>query len=209
MQQEHQSPSSGAYRNGESAALPGEDEGRTDGSAPEALPPPDDSNPEQPAEAEPIQPQLPVAPLPPPVAGDGAPIQALDNQIAQPGNFVPNDAIDEGVMLLSKLHHGDNRDGVNLAGPGTRSRRERVQVICVARCPHGGHFATGSSDGVCRVWSDEDDPAVKFVDDTFSIPGRSIRSAQAEPRQPSTPASAQQTPTKGQSESKTKGMLPR
>ena len=81
------------------------------------------------------------------------------------------DSIDEGVKLLSKLKHGETFDEANAVGAGTRSRRSAVKVICVARCPHGGHFATGSDDGVCRVWLDEDDPAVKLVDDMFRADG--------------------------------------
>jgi hypothetical protein len=84
-----------------------------------------------------------------------------------PGSFVANDKMDEGVKLVAKLQHGaplDERAG----GPGTRARRQAVKVICVARCPHGGHFATGSDDGICRVWQDDDDPAVEVTDKLHS-----------------------------------------
>jgi hypothetical protein len=84
-----------------------------------------------------------------------------------PGSFVANDKMDEGVKLVAKLQHGaplDERAG----GPGTRARRQAVKVICVARCPHGGHFATGSDDGICRVWQDDDDPAVEAADKLHS-----------------------------------------
>jgi hypothetical protein len=80
-----------------------------------------------------------------------------------PGSFVANDKMDEGVKLVAKLQHGAPLDE-RAVGPGTRARRQAVKVICVARCPHGGHFATGSDDGICRVWQDDDDPAVEATD---------------------------------------------
>jgi len=73
----------------------------------------------------------------------------------QPGQFVRNDVLDEGVRLVTKLQHGAPPDQ-NLPGASTRSRRKAVKVICIARCPKGGHFATGAEDGICRVWSEED-----------------------------------------------------
>lgn len=126
---------------------------------------------------------IPLPPLPPsvaaaaPIAGGHAlpPVavaaaaaangqnQANRQNGVDPGSFVANDKLDEGVKLLAKLQHGaplDERAG----GPGTRARRAAVKVICVARCPHGGHFATGSDDGICRVWQDDDDPAVEATD---------------------------------------------
>lgn len=81
----------------------------------------------------------------------------------QPGRFVANDRIDEGVRLIAKLQHGASLDERALA-PGTRSRRAAVKVICVARCPYGGHFATGSDDGICRIWKDEDDGLSERID---------------------------------------------
>jgi WD40 repeat protein len=119
--------------------------------------------------AAPPPPQLPVPPLPPGgnnVAGqNGAAAQNRNN--IEPGLFVAGADIDEGVKLLSKLQHGavvDEHHG----GHATRSRRSTVKVICVARCSLGGHFATGSDDGICRVWRDDDDSAVKKVDDKVS-----------------------------------------
>ena len=55
-----------------------------------------------------------------------------------------------------------------MAGPGTRSRRSAVNVICVARCPLGGYFSTGSDDAICRVWQDSDDRCVSLVDKRFT-----------------------------------------
>jgi hypothetical protein len=74
---------------------------------------------------------------------------------AQPGQFVRNDMLDEGVRLVTKLQHGAPPDE-SLPGAATRSRRKAVRVICIARCPKGGHFATGAEDGICRVWSEEE-----------------------------------------------------
>jgi hypothetical protein len=81
----------------------------------------------------------------------------------EPGQFIANDMLDEGVKLLSKLRHGASLEEAQ-NGPGTRTRRAAVKVICVARCPTGGQFATGSDDGICRVWRDEDDNDVRNVD---------------------------------------------
>ena len=78
-----------------------------------------------------------------------------------PGQFVANDLIDEGVKLLSKYQHGNIMED---HGPGTRSRRSAVNVICVARCPLGKQFVTGSDDGICRVWEDFDDSSVTIID---------------------------------------------
>lgn len=64
------------------------------------------------------------------------------------GNFVANDRIDEGVEIVSKLRHGSPPETLDSGVPGTRSRLSSVKVICVARCPKGGHFATGSDDGM-------------------------------------------------------------
>jgi hypothetical protein len=109
--------------------------------------------------------QVPHAPLPLPPLPPAAPLnnQAVqDNEPQDEGTFVANDVIDEGVKLLFRLKHTPEE---NISSPGgTRSRRAPIKVICLARCPHGGHFATGSDDGVCRVWRDEDDPAVNQID---------------------------------------------
>lgn len=79
------------------------------------------------------------------------------------GQFIANDFIDKGVKLVSKLQHGATLDD-RLGGPGTRARRSAVNVICVAICPYGGHFATGSDDGICRVWQEDDNSAVERID---------------------------------------------
>lgn len=104
---------------------------------------------------------LPQAPVVPNNAGDNANEAAGENN-ANPGAFVANDIMDEGIRLVAKLQHGDVV--IQETGPGTRSRRKLVKVICVARCPIGGHFATGSDDGICRVWEDEDDERLALID---------------------------------------------
>jgi WD40 repeat protein len=81
----------------------------------------------------------------------------------QIGQFVFNDNLDEGVRLVSKLQHGPPLDE-NLPGAATRSRRKAVRVLCIARCPRGGHFATGADDGLCRVWSEEDGEVIAKID---------------------------------------------
>jgi hypothetical protein len=144
---------------------------------------------QQQALAIPIPPLPPLPPLPAavaaaaPVAGGRASVavaaaaaangQNLANRQNEqngvdPGSFVANDKMDEGVKLVAKLQHGAPLDE-RLGGPGTRARRQAVKVICVARCPHGGHFATGSDDGICRVWQDDDDPAVEATDKLHSM----------------------------------------
>lgn len=117
----------------------------------------------------PLPPLLPAVPLPPLPNPDNN-IQNNpdnDNDENQPGRFIANDMLDEGVKLISSLQHGASLDERALA-PGTRTRRAAVKVICVARCPYGGHFATGSDDGICRVWKDEDDPIVDRIDAELS-----------------------------------------
>lgn len=122
------------------------------------------------------EPPLPVIPPPPlPLPADGGPngnqnqangVGNADIDGADAGEFVANDNMDAGVKLVSKLQHGATLDE-RLGGPGTRSRRSAVKVICVARCPYGGHFATGSDDGICRVWQEEDNSLVETVDSHF------------------------------------------
>lgn len=85
--------------------------------------------------------------------GNGADGAQAGGDNIQPGQFVRNDMLDEGVRLVTKLQHGAP---ANESLPGTRSRRKAVRVICIARCPKGGHFATGAEDGICRVWSEEE-----------------------------------------------------
>ena len=117
----------------------------------------------------PLPPEVPPLPGAMPMNRDGETERQRDeeeNNNIVPGQFVANDLADEGVKLLSKFQHGSNSNE-NQQGPGTRSRRGAVNVICVARCPLGGHFATGSDDGICRVWEDQDDNGVATVDIRF------------------------------------------
>lgn len=107
-------------------------------------------------------PLLPLPPAPNNIAGHQGDINASNNG-TEPGAFVANDFLDDGVKLVVKMQHGSSLDD-RMAGPGTRSRRAPVRVICVARCPYGGHFATGSDDGICRIWRDDDDPSVEVID---------------------------------------------
>jgi WD40 repeat protein len=106
-------------------------------------------------------PPAPGAPDPNDDIGDvNAELRDLENDV-EAGAFVANATLDEGVRIVAKLQHGEplHQDGI-----GTRSRLKAVKVICVARCPVGGHFATGSDDGICRVWEDQDDERVAVVD---------------------------------------------
>lgn len=103
-----------------------------------------------------------------------------NENIDAPGQFVANDLIDEGVQLLAKFRHGAS--GEDTAGPGTRSRRAAVNVICVARSPNGGQFTTGSDDGICRVWPDSEESKVEIIDlrnskKTFSGTGPPLRTS--------------------------------
>jgi hypothetical protein len=114
------------------------------------------------------EPPIPLPPLPPPAA-EVANLAAngnAENADEAAGRFIANDVIDEGVKLVSKLQHGATLDE-RLGGPGTRTRRSAVKVICIARCPYGGHFATGSDDGICRLWQEEDNAVVESVDAHF------------------------------------------
>lgn len=87
----------------------------------------------------------------------------LNDNRGNPGDFVANDAIDEGVTLVARMQHGEiireSQQGV-----GTRAQRKAVKVMCIARCPIGGHFATGSDDGKGRIWADSDDVRVESFD---------------------------------------------
>ena len=115
----------------------------------------------------PVPPPLP--PLPPGANEAPALVEPAAEPAAdvEPGQFVSNDLIDDGVKLLEKLRHGVSVEE-QMAGPGTRARRAPVRVICIARCPHGGHFATGSDDGICRIWRDDEDRSVINVDNKIS-----------------------------------------
>ena len=110
---------------------------------------------------------LPVAPGAPAAGGDQIQqeVNNLNANIAA-GIFVFNDTIDEGVSVVAKLQHGEAQE--SNSGPGTRARRKTVKVICVARSPQGRQFATGSDDGLCRVWEDEGDWRVQTLDARFS-----------------------------------------
>jgi hypothetical protein len=92
--------------------------------------------------------------------------QQANGDDIQPGQFVFNDNLDQGVRLVSKLQHGAPLDE-NIPGYATRSRRKAVRVLCIARCPRGGHFATGADDGLCRVWSEEDGEVIAKTDSQY------------------------------------------
>jgi len=81
------------------------------------------------------------------------------------GEFQANNRIDKGVELVAQLQHGAVlREDDRL----TRTSGKPVKVMCIARCPLGGHFATGSDDGHGRVWADDDDWQVENLDNEFS-----------------------------------------
>ena len=100
--------------------------------------------------------------------GLGAEAAAANNNNHAPGAvigaFVANDEIDEGVMLLTRLLHGELPENSQFQGAGTRSRRKKVKVLCLSRCPIGGHFATGSDDGIGRIWLDDSNQAIEKLD---------------------------------------------
>ena len=143
--------------------------------------------------------QAPLPPLPPAAAADVPPIPgaAPENQQAEgnddagaeapaDGRFVANAEIDEGVQIVEKFLHGTSVEE-RMAAPGTRSRRAAVKVLSVARCPLGGHFATGAGDGICRVWEDAEDIDVEIVDNrtcrsAFDWSGGPALSSKEEPK---------------------------
>jgi WD40 repeat protein len=135
--------------------------------SPVVPPPPLPASQPQPDAGSLGQPQnaVPLPPLPPAVGNGAARVDAHPDVAA--GSFVANDNIDEGVKLLTKFQHGTPQE-IQVNGPGTRSRRSAVKVLCVAQCPHGKHFATGSDDGVCRIWREDEDVRVDRVDGKFS-----------------------------------------
>ena len=98
--------------------------------------------------------------------GIGAEAAANNNRANGPvgGAFIANSDIDEGVLLLSRMQHGDVPEQSQLNGAGTRSRRKKVKVLCLSRCPIGGHFATGSDDGIGRIWLDDSNKAIDELD---------------------------------------------
>lgn len=122
----------------------------------------------------PVQNNMGIAGIDNADAGENVAAGAAGVENAQPGEFVRNDMLDEGVRLVTKLQHGAPPDE---SGAATRSRRKAVKVICVARCPRGGHFTTGAEDGICRVWSEENDgnsiakEDAKYTSDLFK-PGQ-------------------------------------
>ena len=96
-------------------------------------------------------------------------VDANGNRIIAPtaGAFISNGEIDEGVSLLARLQHGDLPENSQHQGAGTRSRRKKVKVICLSRCPIGGHFATGSDDGIGRIWLDDANDAIEKIDSQY------------------------------------------
>lgn len=101
-------------------------------------------------------------------AAEAQPINANAANIAfgqHYGEFQANNHIDKGVELVAQLQHGAVlREDDRL----TRTSGKPVKVMCIARCPLGGHFATGSDDGHGRVWADDDDWQVENLDNEFS-----------------------------------------
>lgn len=100
--------------------------------------------------------QVPLPPLP---EGNGLNVLQNNNNPNEEtaGDFVFNDNLDEGVELLCKLPHGNPNEG--------RTRSSSIKVLCVAKCPFGLHFATGSDDGTCRIWKEEMDPVLEMIED--------------------------------------------
>lgn len=103
------------------------------------------------------------------------------------GEFAFNDHIDDGVTLIASLQHAsnalENESTVRLTrtGPG-----KPVKVWCIARCPLGGHFATGSEDGVARVWNDDEDWLVERhdieIDPDTDLTGQYSKQSRMAPR---------------------------
>ncbi|GAX10550.1 bromodomain and WD repeat domain containing protein 1/3 [Fistulifera solaris] len=105
--------------------------------------------------------QIPLPPLP-----EGNGLNVLENNHANAneestGDFVFNDNLDEGVDLLCKLPHGNQSEG--------RTRSSFIKVLCVAKCPFGLHFATGSDDGTCRIWKETADPALELIENKSPV----------------------------------------
>jgi WD40 repeat protein len=82
------------------------------------------------------------------------------------GDFVSNSAIDHGVVLVTKMFHGDVPTAMvdSTRSVHTRSRVKAVSVVCLSRCPLGGHFATGCDDGLVRIWLDSPDSRIEELD---------------------------------------------
>lgn len=101
--------------------------------------------------------QVPLPPLP---RGNGLNVLENNNNNVNDettGEFVFNDNLDEGVELLCKLPHGNPNEA--------RTRASSIKVLCIAKCPFGLHFATGSDDGTCRIWKEEADPILEKIED--------------------------------------------
>ena len=116
-----------------------------------------------PAAVAPILPILPTAIAPPARPAPPAPL----------GAFISNESIDEGVTLMAKFQHGSLASTVAATSiSSTRQQQQQlnnktVKVICMSYCPIGGHFATGSDDGIGRIWSDYDDVRIDIQDDVL------------------------------------------
>ena len=131
------------------------------------LPPP-------PPVAEPQQQQEGLVAEVVPPADNNAAGGAIDGNIAliefggNYGEFVANNRIDKGVNLVAQLQHGAAIEEGLMQGRVTRTTGKPVKVMCIARCPVGGHFATGSDDGKGRVWADDHDWQVERLDHELS-----------------------------------------
>lgn len=82
------------------------------------------------------------------------------------GAFVSGSSMDQGVILIGNLFHGGSAatPAESTQSVTRRSRSKAVSVICVSRCPLGGHFATGSDDGVGRMWSEDEETRIEDLD---------------------------------------------
>lgn len=162
-----------------------------------------ETQPDNNAEAPPLPEQAPLPPLPPAAAAAAGVVPVIPLPGAEPGNeqpevdmadaeaaasgvFIPNDALDEGVQVVDTFLHGTAVEE-RMAGPGTRSRRAAVKVHSLALCPVGGHFATGATDGICRIWEDIEDGDVDLVDNracklAYDWPGGPIPQKEAPKR---------------------------
>ena len=89
------------------------------------------------------------------------------NGLGDGGAFIFNDEIDEGVSLLSLLQHGKVSGDEQFTGAETRTRSKPINVVCLTRCPTGGHFATGSDNGVARIWLDLEEKKLSQLDESF------------------------------------------
>ena len=121
----------------------------------------DSQQPMQVAQEQPVA--LAQIPLPPLPQGNGLNVLENNNNNGNDetaGDFVFNDNLDEGVELLCKLQHGSPNEG--------RTRSSFIKVLCVAKCPFGLHFATGSDDGTCRIWKEEADPALELLENNLA-----------------------------------------